>query len=350
MPKEKREPRYIQLKNELTKIIEDENLQAHDKFLSQPTVINRYSVTITTARKTFDAMESEGLIYRVHGKGTFIAPKSNTYTILVVSNYNSQIRERHFSYMGFWAGIQDYLDRNSSIYYPTSINSEKFLTQLNDLEVYYKNIKGVLFFRNKDSYLSSREILQGKGIPTYFYGSDTYSSDLDENRLLYNEKEIVELALNNIIERGYKNFGVYYNSNNPVRLERCTYFINALKERGLSISDDMIICQSKTSNNELKERLLSCSSRTGFFCVDDWLGAELLNTAVSSGKSIPEEIGVISINNFPFCSLMIKPLSSIDIPVFDDGIQCYRSLIRTIESAEVKSNRSKVSFINRASL
>lgn len=340
--------RYIQLKNELVKIIHDQNLQPHDRFLSQPTVIKEYNVTITTVRKTFDEMEREGLIYRIHGKGTFIAPKSNTYTILIVSNYNLQAGERHISYMAYWAGIQDYLDNHDLNYYPISINNQKFLSIRDDLQVYYRNLKGVIFFRDCDSYLESMDTLRAANIPCFFYGSDYYKDRIQTDYLFYNEKRIVEIAIDKILEQGYKNIGIYYHINNPVRVRRYNWFLEILSDKNI----DSIVCQKKVTEETLVEIIRGIGKRIAFFCVDDWLAAELMNCSILAGKSIPEDIGIIGVNNYPFCSVMIKPLTSVDIPLFDDAKICFSNIIEQIEGQKDLESKyeSKIEIVNRSSL
>lgn len=350
MAQQRTELRYKKLKNELIKIIKEQNLQPHDRFLSQPTVIKKYNVTITTVRRTFDDMERDGLIYRIHGKGTFIAPKSNTYTVLIVSNYPSQIREKHFSYMSFWSGIMDYLDQNEFNYYPTSISSKKFLAIKDELNLYYKNIKGVIFFRDCVSYTQSWEKLLEFNIPSIFYGSDYFRDSIQSNYLLYNEMNIVETAVNKILQLGYKNIGIYYNDNNPVRLRRYNCFLDIIENK--QIENVSIISQKKVNKDKLKHILGELGGRTAFFCVDDWLAAELINCSTLAGKKIPNDIGIIGVNNHPFCPVLIEPLTSINIPVFEDAKVCFSFIIDNVETGvnNVYRDETDVEIFNRSSL
>ncbi|MDC7219236.1 MAG: substrate-binding domain-containing protein [Spirochaetales bacterium] len=349
-PKKDEEPRYIWLKKELTKIIIEEKLVAHDIFLSQPNIIKTFKVTITTARKALDDMEKEGLIYRIHGKGTYVAPKSQTHSILIVSNYNAQIRERHFAYMRFMAGIMDYLDEEDHHYYPCSINSEKFLEKLEHLELYYRDIKGVIFFRDMKGYSQGKKILEEKGIPFYFYGSDTYCDEVDSPSIMHEEKQVVLTGIEKILEKKYQAMGIYFNDNNPVRKKRYDDFLAILQEKSLPLLKENLLSQKDFPRDELIKKLSGIKERTAFFCVDDWLGTELVNCAVLAGKKVPEEIGIIGVNDFPFCSLLITPLSSISIPLFEDARICFENMIRMIEGEKELEGKNEIKVVERASL
>ncbi|WP_053367736.1 GntR family transcriptional regulator [Bacillus sp. FJAT-27245] len=69
-----RMPLYLQLMDIL--IDEIENRLGEDEQLpSEREICDKYEVSRTTVRQAINEMEREGLIYKVHGKGTFVAPK-----------------------------------------------------------------------------------------------------------------------------------------------------------------------------------------------------------------------------------------------------------------------------------
>lgn len=49
------------------------NLDADEKLASERRLSRKYGIAASTVRRVFDRFESEGLVYRVHGKGTFVA-------------------------------------------------------------------------------------------------------------------------------------------------------------------------------------------------------------------------------------------------------------------------------------
>lgn len=72
--KTSRTPLYLQLMNILIELIEN-TLEENDKLLSEREICEKYDVSRTTVRQTMDELEKEGYIYKIHGKGTFVAPR-----------------------------------------------------------------------------------------------------------------------------------------------------------------------------------------------------------------------------------------------------------------------------------
>lgn len=72
--KNSRTPLYLQLMNIIIEII-DNTLEENEKLLSEREICEKYDVSRTTVRQAMDELEKEGYIYKIHGKGTFVAPK-----------------------------------------------------------------------------------------------------------------------------------------------------------------------------------------------------------------------------------------------------------------------------------
>src|SRR6478672_11220059 len=70
-------PYYAQVRDTLRKQILDGSLGPHQKMLSEHQLIDLFGVSRITIRQALNELENEGLIFRVHGKGTFVSkPKA----------------------------------------------------------------------------------------------------------------------------------------------------------------------------------------------------------------------------------------------------------------------------------
>ena len=67
------QPLYHQIYIHLRQLLTETELDTNEALPSEPALAQRYGVSRVTIRKTLDQLESEGLITRVHGKGTFPA-------------------------------------------------------------------------------------------------------------------------------------------------------------------------------------------------------------------------------------------------------------------------------------
>ncbi len=66
-------PLYHQLKEILREQIANRNYKPHQKIPSEPELQKVYGLSRATIRKAIDGLVKEGLIYRLQGKGTFVA-------------------------------------------------------------------------------------------------------------------------------------------------------------------------------------------------------------------------------------------------------------------------------------
>lgn len=68
-------PLYKQIKNNLKKMIKEENLQSGDKVPSENEIAELNEVSKATVRRALMALVKEGVLFREQGKGTFVAEK-----------------------------------------------------------------------------------------------------------------------------------------------------------------------------------------------------------------------------------------------------------------------------------
>lgn len=66
-------PFYAQVRDTLRKQILEGSLEPHQKMPSENQMIEMFGVSRITIRQALNDLENEGLIFRVHGKGTFVS-------------------------------------------------------------------------------------------------------------------------------------------------------------------------------------------------------------------------------------------------------------------------------------
>ena len=71
--------KYIELKKNIINYIKEKDLKPHDLIPSTKGLEELYNVSTITIRKAIDELVNEGVLYRVHGKGTYVAEKENKY-------------------------------------------------------------------------------------------------------------------------------------------------------------------------------------------------------------------------------------------------------------------------------
>lgn len=168
--------KYIKIAHKIHKdILEEENID-NNKILSERKLMMKYNVSRVTIRKALDILENDDIIYRQHGKGTFINEEKVIQPISRSISF-SKLAEEH----GFVANTE-------------LIESKIKLASKADikiLEIPEKDSKTVIYIARKrylNNSLVSFEV-------SHFRNQFAFLLDINlENKSIYSEIE----------ERGYK--------------------------------------------------------------------------------------------------------------------------------------------------
>jgi GntR family transcriptional regulator len=85
-------PLYLQLSETLRSMIENNDLKAGDRVPSENELAAQYAVSRNTARLAISALISQGLVYRIQGRGTFIIPQRLQFEIFELISYTEELR------------------------------------------------------------------------------------------------------------------------------------------------------------------------------------------------------------------------------------------------------------------
>ena len=86
------EPLYRQLKNSIKKAILTQRLKDQEELPSENMIVSLFDVSSTVVKAAYEALEQEGLIKRIRGKGTFVNhPKVLTINLPFVYASNNDI-------------------------------------------------------------------------------------------------------------------------------------------------------------------------------------------------------------------------------------------------------------------
>jgi len=157
-------------------------------------------------------------------------------------------------------------------------------------------------------------------IPTIvFLGySKAADSDISLPKIYLDNQAIGQMAAQEYIKRGYKNFAYWENDNNvAISKSRMQAFRDTISLKG----HGFFVCNrthSENNNSWEKERfrtaqwLKSLPKPIGIFAFDDNSGCDLIEAAGAAGVKIPEQIAVLGVGNDNLiCNFCTPPLSSI---------------------------------------
>ena len=87
-------PLYYQLKEVLKQQIRAGHLAPHTAIPSEPELVSSYHVSRATVRQALTELVHEGLLYRQHGKGTFVCEPRVQQTLSELSSFSEEIQRR----------------------------------------------------------------------------------------------------------------------------------------------------------------------------------------------------------------------------------------------------------------
>ena len=87
-------PLYYQLKEVLRQQIRAGHLAPHTAIPSEPELVARYRVSRATVRQALTELVNEGLLYRQHGKGTFVCEPRVQQTLSELTSLTEELKRR----------------------------------------------------------------------------------------------------------------------------------------------------------------------------------------------------------------------------------------------------------------
>lgn len=350
--------KHLWLETELTTALASKQYLPHGLFLSEKAIERKYGVSFLTARKSLANMEKKGLVYRVPRKGTFVAPHRHKGTILVAFSPNldwSQSRSTwgQLAELFFMGKLLELRDKDSD-YEPHFVSGrERVVERLSEVRHQYPDVSGVLFFRDPSLLESCRGFLEKEKIPFLFYGSSTHLQALaDAPRLLYDETEIVRLAMEHLTAFSQNPVGILYQEHSPVHRKRFDDAMAWLESRGKKVARPLLINADIGSAPDVVLRRLEDLGRGPFsiWATDDAYLPGLIQALTAEGYRVPEEIALLGVNNMTYCDVFRPGLSSVEIPLSVDAERAFGALCE-LASGKRKSfdERSHVTLVVRGS-
>ncbi len=324
--------------------------KTHDLFFGQEEVLKNFEVSLHTARGALGQLENEGLIYRIKGKGAFVAPQPRRKKILIVLPSSAPLEPNihEIDQILFAFTCTQFLGKGKEEYVFEIVNTLDISKSPNDLIYLYPGIKGLLFMRCYSVLVELEASLKAQGLQYLFYGSSAYFDVANRDgvpisRRINDEEKIVSLALSYLKKAGHRHIVCLHGVNqlNKVINSRVHYYqleMQALKTTAMTLPFSL----DQTKNESSFAEILNLPNRpTAFFCTSDNEALAFINACLAKGYRIPEDFSVIGINDSPFSAYAAVPLTTVRLPIGEDAKVCLTELIGACEAAALQSEVSK---------
>lgn len=141
-----------------------------------------------------------------------------------------------------------------------------------------------------------------------------------------------EDAVNHLIQSGCEHL-VFLVENKGTMFEkkRIKGFQNKMEQLGISWRKENVI-ECGQDMNQIGDRLKKqISVVDGVICTNNIVAYHVLKTLKEVGKSIPEDVGVITFDNYPLAEYMDPPLTVIDVDTYKMGEEAAQTLLDMIK-------------------
>ena len=341
-------PLHVQLLDELRHKIVTGELKPHDMLPSELELTETLNISRATLQHAWRSAREEGLIYRIAGKGTFVAERAKPSTGLSAVAFIIPEYRDTFA-MNLMTGAEQVLRKQG--YHMLFASTDRSLDEENRLLADFarQRVRGVILVPVHGP-LKDRVLASGKldlpvvlmdrpinGVVLPCVSSDNYAGGLQ--------------AVNHLIELGHQR--ILFVARPHMDLwsvsERYRAYQDALRLHGLQVEPPLLIGRSvEMSSYEayaaadrseiapLIDRLKSPNPPTAIFAVNDWMAVRVQRAIAEAGLRNPQDVSVIGFDDLDIAQYQTPPLTTIAQNARLMGSEAAQRLITLMEGGTIE--------------
>jgi GntR family transcriptional regulator, arabinose operon transcriptional repressor len=316
-------PLYKQVFQAISEDIKTRNLPPNTCYLSEARAMARFQVSRVTIRQAFDLLERDGFIYRVQGKGTFIAPH-DTRPARTVAMLATCILRNGVDIILLRA-IEEYFDEHDINLIICNAGhsfkrAERYIKRL-----VYSRIDGLIYMPvpSPDNYPKNAEFLRfaaNNGVPCIQL--DRYLPEFNETFFSVTPDNFNgALALTeHLINSGHQRIGFCGNLHATSAEERCAGFMRCMEAHRLPVPREYLAPVSSRDDYDDAARhyLRLDQPPTAVLCVSDDPACLFMNALMAHGISVPEDMAVTGFDDHATIVPPV-PLTTVRVPLYEEG-------------------------------
>lgn len=324
--------KYQDLKQHLLNQIRSGTVSNGQKIESEPVLSRTFGLSRNTVRQAISELESEGVLYRLQGKGTFVRNtvpvKSRKIALLIYDTAYTA----HPVTGTLIQGIDEVL---SSQGYVLDILAGKRGFHEENLAHLGTQYAGFLIgaYQLNEMTLSELDRMQ-----TPFLFVKNYRPDRLDLSMRIDFEKAGYLVAEHLIQCGRHNLGLVYSGDSiAISCEFRKGVVNAALEYGVRFRASHCMTAEFSDSailEDIAQRLSKDPERPdGIICFSDEQAIALMSALMRCGVTIPEEIAVTGCNNSALASLVSPSLTSVSIPIAELGRRSAAMLLSMIGGA-----------------
>lgn len=238
-------------------------------------------------------------------------------------------------------GIGSYLhDVEYSLYVSTGGDEETTYEEVQRM-VNGNRVDGIilLYSRMNDPI---QNFLMEKKFPFVIVGKPSEN----ESEITYVDNNNIQASkdlTNHLIELGHQHIAFIGGSKElTVTVDRLTGYQSAIKEAALPLPDEYMVHTAflKSGGREAVEKLFNLDTPpTGLVVADDLMTLGVINALEELGIECPKDVSITSFNNLYLSEITTPPLTTVDIQIYNLGVQSARCLLELTKNKDEPAKR-----------
>lgn len=321
-------PKYQMLKREIEQWLEEGKFQPEDMMPTEHEIAARYGMSRQTVRQAIGDLVNDGLLYRVQGKGTFVAKGGRdraafggVQTIGMVATYISDYIFPHIV-----RGAEAELRSRGCRLLLSSTDNDK-AKERDSLSAFLEQPASGLIIEptksaqgnpNLDLYLE----LQRRGTPIVMI-NERYP-ELSFPCLRVDDEAGGYRAAEHLIGLNHRVIAGFFKTDDLQGVHRLKGFMRACSAHRLPLRPDLVTTYTTEERHEkpvnAARRLLSQDQPpTAFVCYNDELAVALLDAAKSLGIPVPERLSIVGFDDSSLAAASSVKLTTLTHPKAEMG-------------------------------
>jgi GntR family transcriptional regulator of arabinose operon len=338
--KEKQQPKYLQLKQEILSWFHTGRLKPNDQMPSENEIADQFQMSRQTVRQTFGELEQEGWLFRVQGKGTFVSnpQEKKAQAVQMIGVLTTYISDYIFPHIV--RGAESALRDKGYRLLLSSTDNDKEKEKECLTMMMSQPLSGLIIEPTKSAEgnpnLSYYLSLDYQKIP-YIMINERYP-EMDCPFIKVDDEAGGFLAAQHLIQLGHRKIAGFFKTDDLQGVNRLKGFIRAHHQYQIPLLPEMVIDyiteEKQTKPLENAAILLSqqVDRPTGFVCYNDDLAIKLLEVIRRLGMNVPEDLSMVGFDDSSLATATEVKLTTLTHPKTEMGIAAANLLIDMIEN------------------
>lgn len=349
--KEKQLPKYVQLKNEIQNWIDQGKLRPDEQMPSENEIAEQFGMSRQTVRQALGELEQEGRLYRMQGKGTFVAkPRDEQFaearTIGLVTTY---ISDYIFPHIVRGAEAKIRAKGYSLLLSSTDNDKDKERESLSMLTS--QPLSGLIIEPTKSAEgnpnLAYFLALSNRHIP-YVMINARYP-EISCPSLVIDDEEGGYLAAEHLLQLGHRQIAGFFKTDDLQGVLRLKGFMRAHQQQNAELQPDFVVpyrTEEKAGRVvEIAEELLARPEGkrpTALVCYNDELALRMLEVIRKAGLSVPHEVSIVGFDDSWLATATEVKLTTLAHPKITMGEDAAQMLFELIENGGTANPESRI--------